>query len=273
MMCLSCIEIEEPYFSKTIAMIKHLIYTLILFFSLFASFAQNRLPVQKGFITIVTGQKMEFINLKFQDDQVKFTNVTTRSEFTYFLNSVKRIEDLNKNIIYQKDSVVKSNDLIENEAANQTSVNENVVVETEKDRLEFRNCSKILRNGVKLTPDEVKEVLKSNSYALKSYTSGRTINTIGTLCISFGAGLIVGGGYSNITIANNENSTKKGSPAPIIAGLIVGAISIPLKISGREKVRRAIANYNRSLVAETSKTNYEFYAKVDGNGVGLTLKW
>lgn len=254
-------------------MARQLIYTLVLVFNSFLLFAQNHLPVQKGYVTIVTGQKMEFINLKFQGDQVLFTNVTTRSEFTYFLNSIKRIEDLDKNIIYQKEEIIKSDGVAENKSSDRTLIKESSGGIIEKDYLEFRNCSKILLNGVKLTPVEVKEALKSNSYALNNYNSGRTLNTIGTLCISFGAGLIVGGGYSNITTANDENSTKKGSPAPIIAGLIIGAISIPLKISGREKVRKAIADYNRTPVAEKSKPNYEFYAKVDGNGFGLVLKW
>lgn len=254
-------------------MVNRLIYILVLFLNSFLLFAQNRLPVQKGFITIVTGQKMEFINLKFQDDQVKFTNVTTRSEFTYFLNSVKRIEDLNKNVIYQKEVVDKDDKEVVNNMTNGMLIKEDATVQANKDYLEFKNCSNILRSGVKLTPDEVKEVLKSNSYALKNYTSGRTINTIGTLCISFGAGLIVGGGYSNMKKSNDENNVKKGSPAPIIAGVVLGVISIPLKISGREKVRGAITNYNRTPIAEKTNANYEFYAKVDGNGLGFALKW
>lgn len=258
---------------KTTTMTKRLIYTVILFFASFILFSQNRLPVQKGYITIVTGQEIEFINLKFQNDQVVFTNVTTRSEFTYFLNSVKRIEDFDKKVIYQKEVVIKNDGLVENKEASQILINEKTAIKAEKDRLEFMNCSRILLNGVKLTPTQVKEALKSNSYALKNYNSGRTLSTIGTLCISVGAGLIIGGGYSNITIANDENTTKKGSPAPIIAGLIVGVISIPLKISGREKVRRAIADYNRTPVAEASRPGYRFYAKIDGNGVGFALKW
>lgn len=254
-------------------MAKRLIYIFFLFFNSFILFAQNNLPVQKGYVTIVTGQKMEFINLKFQGDQVVFTNVATRSEFTYFLNSVKRIEDIDKKVIYQKEEVIKSDGVSENKSSGLSLIKESPATLIKKDYLEFRNCSKILLNGVKLTPTQVKEALRGNSYALKEYNSGRTLNTIGTLCISFGAGLIVGGGYSNMTMANDENNARKGSPAPIIAGLIVGVISIPLKISGKEKVRRAIADYNRTPVAEKFKPNYEFYAKVDGNGLGLTLKW
>lgn len=252
---------------------KRLVYILVLFFNSFLFFAQNRLPVQKGHIIIVTGQKMEFINLKFQGDQVVFTNVATRSEFTYFLNSVKRIEDIDKKVIYQKEEAIKSDEVSENKSSGLSLIKESPATLIKKDYLEFRNCSKILLNGVKLTPTQVKEALSGNSYALKEYNSGRTLNTIGTLCISFGAGLIVGGGYSNITMANDENNARKGSPAPIIAGIIVGVISIPLKISGKEKVRRAIADYNRTPVAETSKPNYGFYAKIDGNGFGLALKW
>ena len=74
----------------------------------FQSFAQELKPVSKGFITISTGQKMQFSDLKFVDNQVVFTNIATKSQFTYFLNSINLIEDDSHSVIFKKFIPAKS---------------------------------------------------------------------------------------------------------------------------------------------------------------------
>lgn len=46
---------------------------------------------------------MPFKNLHFEDNQVKFTNTDTRSDFTYFINSIKCIEDNNGTVFFLKE--------------------------------------------------------------------------------------------------------------------------------------------------------------------------
>jgi hypothetical protein len=65
-------------------------------------YAQEKANISKGFITLVTNQKMEFTNLHYDIDKIIFTNIQTKSEFTYFVNSVKLIEDIDKNVLYAK---------------------------------------------------------------------------------------------------------------------------------------------------------------------------
>jgi len=76
------------------------------------AFAQVKPPIPKGLITITTNKKIKFTNLKYVDNQVVFTNAATKSEFTYFFNTIKSIEDGEGNIIYQKEGIVTSKDTI-----------------------------------------------------------------------------------------------------------------------------------------------------------------
>ncbi len=72
------------------------------------SFCQEIKPMSKGIITVTTGQKMSFTNLRVVDNQVVFRNEETKSEFTYFVANIKQLEDLDKNIIYTKKTVEKT---------------------------------------------------------------------------------------------------------------------------------------------------------------------
>jgi hypothetical protein len=81
---------------------KKIIRILLILLVFFQSSAQELKPVSKGFITISTGQKMEFSDLKFVDNQVIFTNIVTKSQFTYFLNSINLIEDESHSVIFRK---------------------------------------------------------------------------------------------------------------------------------------------------------------------------
>lgn len=64
-------------------------------------------PMPKGFITVTTGQKMQFTNMRVQDNQVTFMNVETKTEFTYFVTNIKQLDDEKNNIIYAKKVIAK----------------------------------------------------------------------------------------------------------------------------------------------------------------------
>ncbi|MBX9806473.1 MAG: hypothetical protein K2X95_01610 [Flavobacteriaceae bacterium] len=87
---------------------KKIIKIILILLVCFQSLAQELKPVSKGFITISTGQKMEFSDLNFVDTQVIFTNVTTKTQFTYFLNSINLIEDESHSVIFKKFIPTKS---------------------------------------------------------------------------------------------------------------------------------------------------------------------
>ena len=83
--------------------------TLILAFFCAFTFAQTK-TVASGTISITTGQKMNFTNLRFiENEQVVFKNKETQSEFYYFLKTVKLIVDSNNNVVYENTSLPKPN--------------------------------------------------------------------------------------------------------------------------------------------------------------------
>ncbi|MNK24450.1 hypothetical protein D3C87_427560 [compost metagenome] len=89
-------------------MIKKITLLLILFLFFSSFYAQSQKSIEKGVITLITNQKMKFKNLKFIEDQVVFTNLSTNSEYTYFLKAVRQIEDETKAIVYRKPEVLES---------------------------------------------------------------------------------------------------------------------------------------------------------------------
>lgn len=85
---------------------KKILLLSMLLISSFNLFAQDRKPVSAGEITIVTNEIMKFKNLRFVDNQVVFLNIDTKSEFTYFLNSIKSIENAAGENVYLKQGEV-----------------------------------------------------------------------------------------------------------------------------------------------------------------------
>ncbi|CAM3938360.1 hypothetical protein FLAN108750_00185 [Flavobacterium antarcticum] len=64
--------------------------------------AQDKKTISEGTITISTNQRMKFTNLRFVNDQVVFNDNNTKSDFTYFMNSIKSIVDDKGTTIYLK---------------------------------------------------------------------------------------------------------------------------------------------------------------------------
>jgi len=64
-------------------------------------FGQNIPNTKKGFITLTSNQTYQFTDLKFENNQISFINVKTKTAYYYLLNTVKLITDEEKAIIYQ----------------------------------------------------------------------------------------------------------------------------------------------------------------------------
>lgn len=257
---------------------KNLVFSVVLLLAMFTIVsAQNTKSVSKGLITISTGQKLHFINLKFQGEMVVFTNTATKSEFTYFLKTVLSIEDENKNIIY-KDA--KGANLVVENSKQLEIPSETIVVKPIKKNtgLVFKNCRKAYYNGEKIDSEATRKVLESNPEALRMYNSGRTLNTIGDIALGAGIGLAIGTGINNLNEKTKFDDygrviESNGGPTFIIVGLLVAVSSIPLKIIGRSKVKESIWNYNHSAKTASASVKYEIFAVAKGNGAALVVKF
>jgi hypothetical protein len=247
------------------------VFTLLIYLN---CFSQEIKPMAKGYITVTTGQKMQFTNLRIQDNQVVFMNVETKTEFTYFVATIKQLEDEKNNIIYTKVVVAKNE-----QSGNKTLVTVKDTSQIKKvllSKLEFVNSSKILLNGKRLTMESVRDIMKTNIYALENFNSGKTLQTIGNISIGAGVGLIVYGGLSNSSKSNSTSDNpyssqakSNGSPALIIAGIVVGLIGIPLKVVGSNKVQEGISDYNQKPVANAKNNTLQMKLIASTNGIGF----
>ncbi len=285
---------------------KNILTTIALFF-IFTGLAQNIKNIAKGTITIYTGQVINFVKLKSVDNEVVFTNIENRAECRYLLSTISKIVDGNDVIVYQKGQGInkeyetdKQN--IENEINNQNTTNrgtkQTVVMQIKKDTLSNTaiatkpkivtkiltcyNPSKILLGYRALLPDEVRDIIKINNIALEEYNNARILKTVGDISLGFGLGLFIGGGLSNLSGSKNttvssspypsNSQTKEGSSTPLIVGLVLAGISIPLKLVAKSNAKTAIDRYNNSPIG-ANKQNYKMLFVVNQSGVGLALNF
>lgn len=249
--------------------------TLLLFLFLSLSmFAQEIKSISKGTITTVAIQKIEFINLRAVDGQIIFRNAETNTDFTYFKNSIKSITDENGNLVYSaSEEVVKSYD---DQMAKLKLPNTDSVSKFIKSALplEFRGSSKIVEGQKKLSKDEVRQRLGKYPDILKSYDSGSSTLTVGNIMFGGGLGFAIGAGLANMTSANQsagnygQTASKSAGPALIIVGLVVTVVSIPILLSGKQKMRKSIERYNGKVKGFTA-TDIRF--NLNGNGLGLSM--
>lgn len=222
---------------------------LILFLFLIGSYvnAQATEKVEAGFVLTTANQQIEFVNLRFHDDSVTFLNTETSSDFTYMLNSIKKVVDKSGNVIFENKAWMTRKQIESHPDHGGAVKIENSIAQDSI--LQFGSINKIWIGNRVLTPREVRMKLSDYPRLLDDYNSGRSSSTIGGVMLGAGIGLIIGGGISNLNAADSSSEsgsqTKKGSPIPIIVGLAAGVISIPILVSGKNKVRRSIEGYNQ----------------------------
>ncbi|WP_136667423.1 hypothetical protein [Flavobacterium sp. H122] len=82
------------------------ILLILLFFQFFNNvFAQNE-PLDKGKITVLSGQRMDFRKLHYEGNEVVFINISTNSEFRYMKSSIKLIENEKGEIVYGNQNLI-----------------------------------------------------------------------------------------------------------------------------------------------------------------------
>lgn len=256
--------------------------------------AQNNSTIPSGTIFLTNNETIEFTNLKFIDNTVVFINNATKTEFTYFKNTVKYINNAmgqrvftNGNLVYATENLSKKKDEVKQDLKAEMPIeNSTILVETKtkeavsikKDSLPnlvFISGSNITQNSVKLSPDEVRNILKTNSYALEKYNSGRTTKTIGDVMLGFGLGFFIGSGISNMSKANNssdntyQTDSKSGPTTGIVVGLVITAASIPVKIAGASAIKKSIKYYNEKPITSTNTLSL----KINTNGLGFVYSW
>ena len=235
-------------------------------------FAQESKPVAKGLITVSSGLNNEAINLRIEGNGLVFTNIETNSGFNFLLEPKEFIEEGDENVIHEQNKYAVHN-LMDIHSV------DTLVPKKQIQKLEFVNSYNILKNQQKLSPDEIRGVIKTNTISLDKYNTGKALVDIGNVALGAGIGFIIGGGLSNLNNASNTpsdtyySSKPRGSPVFIVTGIVLGCLSIPLKLAGRSSIKESIELYNRNpyTLSKTKDINLVLFTK--NNSVGLCYKF
>ncbi|MCT2560906.1 hypothetical protein [Chryseobacterium herbae] len=221
------------------------IFTLLCIGASLAVYSQISIPETspKGTITTQTGTIIQYKDLKFSKGKVTYKNVQNGAEEFLYENSVKAIQEVNPTEI------------------------EKIPAETP-----IAIGSEPKQENPKLTEKyDIKNYLLQKQDS--EYMKGRTVNNLGTAFVVGGGVCFVVGGLLNLSNANDtnvKNGESKGSPVPLIIGLIGMGVGVTLKLAGHSQMKDAINNYRNTAA---SKFTPSYYVLNNRNGVGLMMKF
>lgn len=135
--------------------------------------------------------------------------------------------------------------------------------------LEYISVNNIQQEGISLSNEQIREVLKSQKYALEDFDKGVRNRKLGNIFLGGGIGLFIGNGIGNLINAHNDRVSKN----PTLLFYVGGAIAVTgiiIKIDGKEKIKESVWHYNQRN-RFTSKTEFELNLAINSNGVGLQL--
>jgi hypothetical protein len=151
-------------------------------------------------------------------------------------------------------------------------------------KLVYKSNGTILNSdNQKISPEQVRELLKNNQKLLTAYNEGRTKKTVGNILLIGGLGfltadLIQGSTASGITAVptgggNYDIQTEKTYPTALTyIGIAAVIIAIPVKIGFSKKIKNVVTEYNNQMA---TGFNHFYKPKLDlftnSNGIGLRL--
>ncbi|MBB6369270.1 hypothetical protein [Chryseobacterium shigense] len=221
------------------------IITLLCIAASLAVYSQVSIPEtsQKGTITTQNGMTIQYKDLKFSKGKVTYKNVENGAEEFLYENSVKAVQEVHAGEI--------------SETPAETPVIS--TAEPEKENLKFTD------------KHDIKNYLLQQKDS--EYMKGRATNNLGTAFVAGGAACFLVGGLLNLSQANStsvKNGESKGSPVPLIIGLVGAGVGVTLKLAGHSQMKNAVNNYRN---ANNSKFTPSYYVLNDSNGVGLMMKF
>ena len=133
----------------------------------------------------------------------------------------------------------------------------------------------VYQNNIKLTTEEVKELMKGDSSALSKYRSGKTQYAIGQhifypAIFSLGTGLyvVILESMFEGSFLYNADKMKMGLTLMAIGGvgMIIGHL---IYNGGANKMKEAVKIYNTNINNNKVSVNFGF----TGNGIGLNVRF
>lgn len=137
--------------------------------------------------------------------------------------------------------------------------------------------------GVKMDPDQVRELLVNNQEALNLYNAGRSKKTVGNILLYGGTIGVAYFVYDYYTIksdftynTNHQTATfnlVKADRLPAIIGGVMILAAIPIKIGFKNKIKSAIEMVNSDFKNQKVSTIESSSIIINQNGVGIALNF
>ena len=121
-------------------------------------------------------------------------------------------------------------------------------------------------NGIKLSPDEVRNIISANQSLVDLYNEGREKKTFGNVMLIGGAAFIV----TDLIVS----SQKYGVTYPTALTYIGAAslvLSIPVKLGFSNKIKKAVDGHNKLLVYNKTIEIQDFSLITNQNGIGFQI--
>lgn len=139
-------------------------------------------------------------------------------------------------------------------------------VQSFSQKLVYKSNGNILNSeNQKISPDQVRELLKDNQKLLDEYNAGRTKKTAGNVLIIGGFALLTADLLTGLT------ADVKFPTALTYAGLAALVIAIPVKIGFSNKIEKVVEDYNNQLTTGYNKPKLDLITNSNGIGLRLTL--
>ena len=135
----------------------------------------------------------------------------------------------------------------------------------------------------KISPDQVRELVKDNEKLLAEYNAGRSKKTVGNVLLIGGSALVVADMLTNLfseqkltystdlshSIIKVENRIYPSVFTYI--GIVAIIVAIPVKMGFSKKIENVVTEYNNQVATGYNKSKLEVMTNSNGIGLRLTL--
>lgn len=143
----------------------------------------------------------------------------------------------------------------------------------------FGNGGKVLENGIKISPEKVREIFTNSQQVTDLYDAGRTKKTVGNILLWDGFALLIGKFYNDSSVYSYLGPDKYSIiiveksryPYAIAGAMIIAAI--PIKIGFSNKIKQAVALMNQDFKNPKTAFIESSDIIVNSNGIGISLKF
>ena len=159
----------------------------------------------------------------------------------------------------------------------------------------YMNGGRILENGKKINPTEIRNLLINNQRTLELYESGRVKKTFGNVLIYSGLATLISkyiydlsyspkligqssssynyGPYNNTAYINSYTYEPPPSKTMYVVGGILIVVAIPIKAGFSKRIKKAVVLMNQD--SNNPKTTFIESSDIiaNSNGIGLSINF